>query len=58
MCDLAAVIQSVLDGDLETAKAEIESELDARSQAVIDQGTEFVMNSISDQINGVEDYGV
>lgn len=55
MSNLAGVIQSVLDGDLETAKAEIYMELDARSQAVIEQGTEFVMNSISDQINGVSD---
>lgn len=52
MCDLSAVIQSVLDGDLDTAKAEIEAELDSRSQAIIDQGREFVMNSISDEING------
>lgn len=55
MSNLAGVIQSVLDGDLETAKAEIYMELDARSKAVIEQGTEFVMNSISDQINGVGD---
>lgn len=55
MSNLSGVIQSVLDGDLETAKAEIYMELDARSQAVIEQGTEFVMNSISDQINGVSD---
>lgn len=45
------IVRAVLDGDLETATAECGMELDARREELINQGTEYVMNSLGDDIS-------
>lgn len=48
-----SIIDAILVGDNETAEAELSMELDARCQEIIANGTQFVMQSVEDDINGL-----
>lgn len=45
------IVRAVLDGDFETAAAECEMELNARSEELVTQGTNYVLSSIEDDVN-------
>lgn len=44
------IVRAVMDGDLDTATAECGMELDARREELLNQGTEYILNSIGDDI--------
>lgn len=44
------MVRAVLDGDMEAAAAECNMELDARREELLAQGTDFVINSLSDDL--------
>lgn len=45
------IVRAVLDGDIENATAECGMELDARREELITQGTEYVLNSLGDDLS-------
>ncbi|ANM47228.1 hypothetical protein FDI76_gp167 [Serratia phage vB_Sru_IME250] len=45
------IVRAVMDGDLDTATAECGMELDARREELLNQGTEYILNSIGDDIS-------
>ena len=45
------IVRAVIDGDTETAVAECNMELDARSQELLNQGTAYVLDSLAADMN-------
>lgn len=49
------IVRALVAGDKDAAVAECEMELSARAQEVVQQGTAYIMNSLSDDMsNGQE----
>lgn len=49
------LVKAILAGDTEAAVAECEMELSARAQQLVQQGTAYVMDSLSQDMSPAED---
>lgn len=49
------MVRAIIAGDTEAAVAECEMELSARAQELVQQGTAYVMNSLSQDMSPAKD---
>lgn len=49
------IIDAIVAGDTVTAEAELNAELSIRSEALIEEGRQFIAASVQDQVGGAQE---